>query len=43
MVETMEGRGVKEANWCSWRRKEEKLKVKRKKKKNYIRNLPRTT
>jgi len=42
MVETIEGRGVKEADWCSWRRKEEKLKVERKKK-NYTRNLPRTT
>jgi hypothetical protein len=31
MVETIEGRGVKEADWCGWRRKEEKLKVERKK------------
>jgi hypothetical protein len=39
----MEGRGVKEVDWCSWRRKEEKPKVERKNKKNYIKNLPRTT
>jgi hypothetical protein len=42
MVKTMKGRGLKEAVWWSWRRMEEKPIV-WKKKKNHIRNLPRTT